>query len=82
MKQQDRLEAIITGPEYWTLEEICDASKLLYKKKDTPCAMSARWRNVEESSTVIKHKRVREGTKRLYEYRIEVKTAANDTEEE
>ncbi|MCF6442046.1 hypothetical protein L1077_21685 [Pseudoalteromonas luteoviolacea] len=79
--QKDRLQAIITGDKYWTLEEVCDESRRRFKKTDTPAAMSARWRNVHESPFLTKHKRVRKGTSRLYEYRIQVKEAANSDQE-
>ncbi|MBQ4836061.1 hypothetical protein [Pseudoalteromonas luteoviolacea] len=78
MTQQERLEEIISGPEYWSLEEICHASRMIFKKLDTPAAMSARWRNVVEGPNKTKHKRIRPGAKRLWEYRIEIKSAAND----
>ncbi|MDK2595422.1 hypothetical protein [Pseudoalteromonas obscura] len=79
--QKDRLQFIITGSKFWTLEEVCNASFQQFGKTDTQTAMSARWREIHESAFIIKHKRVRPGTKNLWEYRIEIKEAANSDQE-
>jgi hypothetical protein len=69
-----RLKAIITGSTYWTFGEICAASKVRFQKYDSENGMSARWREVPDH---MKHKRIRKGTRNLYEYRIfEVAEAA------
>ncbi|KZX00085.1 hypothetical protein JL49_13400 [Pseudoalteromonas luteoviolacea] len=78
MTQKARLKEIITGHEYWTLEEICNASETIFHKKDTPAAMSARWREIVAGPNLQKLKRVRKGTKNLWEYRIQAEPANDD----
>ena len=68
---------VITG-EYMTLEEIANYIRVNFKRFDTPAALSARWRQVNNSYFVTKHKRIRQGTKNLYEYSIKVRQGAND----
>lgn len=64
--QQERVEEVLTGPDYWTLEEIADACKVIFKKSDSQAAISARYRDCAKP----KHKRIRGGKGQLWEYRI------------
>lgn len=68
--QKQRVQVVLTGSKFWTLEEIADECRARFKKFDTPAAISARWRDIKECKTLTKEKRIRPGSKNLWEYRI------------
>lgn len=76
--QKQRVQAIITGSTFWTLEEIAEQCRIRFKKFDTPAAISARWRDIPECASYNKEKRIRPGSKNLWEYRITEKTEVSN----
>ncbi|QYJ79412.1 hypothetical protein [Shewanella acanthi] len=68
LTQRERLAAIITGSRYWTLFEIQQECLRRFGKTDSETALSARFRDMPLNKRV---KRLREGSKHTFEYRLE-----------
>lgn len=66
--QRERLVRIITGNRYWTLFEIQQECFTRFGSRDSETALSARFRDMPLNKRV---KRIREGTKHTFEYRLE-----------
>lgn len=68
LTQRERLQRIITGPRFWSLFEIQQECLNRFGKCDSETALSARFRDMPLNKRV---KRVRQGTKHTFEYRLE-----------
>ncbi|PKH62186.1 hypothetical protein CXF83_15060 [Shewanella sp. Choline-02u-19] len=67
LTQKERLQRIITGTRFWSLFEIQEECLTRFKTHDSETALSARWRELPIAARV---KRLREGTRSTYEYRL------------
>ncbi|MGI2021702.1 hypothetical protein [Shewanella oncorhynchi] len=68
LTQRERLQRIITGQRFWSLFEIQQECLNRFGKCDSETALSARFRDMPLNKRV---KRVRQGTKHTFEYRLE-----------
>lgn len=68
LTQLQRLQKIITGNRYWTLFEIQQECFSRFGSRDSETALSARFRDMPLNKRV---KRLREGTRHTFEYRLE-----------
>lgn len=68
LTQLQRLQKIITGNRYWTLFEIQQECLTRFGKFDSETALSARFRDMPMDKRC---KRLRDGTRHTFEYRLE-----------
>ena len=67
LTQKQRLQQIITGSRFWSLFEIQQECFSRFGSHDSETALSARWREMPMHD---RDKRLREGTRNTYEYRL------------